>query len=193
MGNKAHRQLLLLVTVTLFAAVTAAGCGSSATSSKAPDYATALHGAPAPLAALYAQTGYGDHAALLPGGVNAFGAELPKLAGHPVVVNVWGSWCGPCRQEYPYLQQAAAKFGKNVAFVGVDALDQAAAAKTFLGENPIPYPSFEDPAGDAKTYFHVVGLPATMIYDSSGKLVHTNQGGYASQSALFADIKQYAH
>jgi thiol-disulfide isomerase/thioredoxin len=107
-------------------------------------------------------------------------------------VNIWGSWCGPCRQEYPYLQQAAAKFGKRVAFVGVDVLDQAAAAKTFLGEDPIPYPSFEDPDGKAKDYFRVVGLPATAIYDSTGKLVNTNQGGYASQSDLFADIKQYA-
>jgi thiol-disulfide isomerase/thioredoxin len=192
MGQKQHLRLLLPALAVLSACLMG-GCGSSSVSaSKAPDYAGALKGAPAPLAALYEQTGYGDHPALISGGVDALQSELPKLQGHPVVVNIWGSWCGPCRQEYPYLQQAAAKFGKRVAFVGVDVLDQAAAARTFLGEDPIPYPSYEDPDGKAKDYFHVVGLPATAIYDSSGRLANTNQGGYASQSDLFADIRQYA-
>jgi thiol-disulfide isomerase/thioredoxin len=190
---RSHRQLFLLAAAALCAVLLAA-CGSGSTStSKAPDYATALKGAPAPMASLYEQTGYGDHPALLSSGVDGFASELAKLKGHPVVANVWGSWCGPCRIEYPYLQQAAAKFGKKVAFVGVDALDQDAAAKTFLESNEVPYPSYTDPNGDAKDYFHVVGLPATVIYDSSGKLVHTNQGGYASQSALFADIQKYAN
>ncbi len=145
------------------------------------------------MAALYSQTDYGHRPALIAGGVDAFQSELPKLSGHPIVVNVWGSWCGPCRQEFPYLQQASANFGQKVAFVGVDVLDQTAAAKTFLDDNEVPYPSYEDPDGNAKDYFHVVGLPATVIYDSEGNPVHTNQGGYASQSALFADIQRYAH
>jgi thiol-disulfide isomerase/thioredoxin len=152
-----------------------------------------MRGAPAPLAALYEQTAYGKHAALIPGGTDAFDSELPKLKGHPVVVNVWGSWCGPCRQEFPYLQQASAKFGKRVAFVGIDAADQPGAAKTFLADNPVPYPSYEASDTDAKTTFHIVGFPATIIYDRTGAVVNMNQGGYASQAALFADIQHYAH
>jgi len=177
----------------LFASLALAACGaSSGPAAPAPDYAKALRGAPPALAGLYEQTNYGERAALVSGGVGAFQAELPKLRDHPVVVNVWGSWCLPCRQEFPYLQQASAKFGKRVAFVGIDALDQGAAAQTFLADHPLPYPSYEDPGGDAKSFFHVVGLPATVIYDRTGKLVHTSQGGYASQAALFADIKHYA-
>lgn len=166
-----------------------AACGAgSGSGAPPPDYAKALEGAPAPLAALYRQ---GD--AILPGGTSAFEGELAKLHGYPVVANVWGSWCLPCRQEFPYLQQASARFGKRVAFVGVDAADQADAARTFLADNPLPYPSYESPGQtDAKIYFHVVGLPATVIYDRTGALVHTNQGGYASQADLFADIKRYA-
>jgi cytochrome c biogenesis protein CcmG/thiol:disulfide interchange protein DsbE len=181
--------------VAAFACLTLAACGaSSGPEAPPPDYKQAMRGAPAPLAALYAQTGYGKHPAVVPGGTDAFGAELAKLHGYPVVANVWGSWCGPCRQEFPYLQQASAKFAKDVAFVGVDAADDADAARTFLTDNPLPYPSYESPGEtEAKTYFHVVGLPATVIYDASGALVHTNQGGYASQADLFADIKQYAH
>jgi thiol-disulfide isomerase/thioredoxin len=152
-----------------------------------------MRGAPAPLATLYGQTEYGKLPALIPGGTTAFQGELTKLRGHPVVVNVWGSWCGPCRQEFPYFQQASARFGKRVAFVGIDAQDQLGAAKTFLAANPLPYPSYEAADTDAKAFFNIVGLPATVIYDSSGRLVHTSQGGYPSQTALFSDIKHYAH
>ena len=178
----------------LFACLALAACGaSSGPGASPPDYKRAMRGAPPPLASLYRQTGYGERAALIPGGTSAFEGELAKLHGYPVVANVWGSWCLPCRQEFPYLQRASAKFGKRVAFVGVDAADQAGAARTFLADNPVPYPSYESSGEtEAKTYFHVVGLPVTVIYDKTGALVHTNQGGYASQADLFADIKRYA-
>jgi thiol-disulfide isomerase/thioredoxin len=173
--------------------VVAAGCGSSSdTSSKAPDYTTALKSAPAPLATIYKQTDYGKTPAILDTGIDGLNAELAKLKGHPVLVNVWGAWCNPCRQEFPYLQQASAKFGDKVAFLGVDTLDQDEAAKTYLNEEPVPYPSYADPGGDAKSAFNIVGTPSTLIYDSSGKLANTHQGPYTSEADLAAAIKQYA-
>ena len=193
MGCKQHRQLFLPTLVALCAGAFAAGCGSTSSSSKAPDYATALKGAPGPLAALYRQTDYGRKPAFSEGGLDGVDAEVAKLHGYPVVVNVWGSWCNPCRQEFPYLQQASAKFGKHVAFIGVDTGDQRGAASTFLKEDPIPYPNYEDPNQDSKSHFGVLGFPSTLIYDSKGKVVHMNVGGYASQQTLFADINQYAH
>ena len=170
-----------------------AGCGSSSeTSSKAPDYAKALKSAPAPLAAIYKQTDYGKTPTILDSGINGLNQELARLKGHPVLVNVWGAWCDPCRQEFPYLQQASAKFGDKVAFLGVDTLDQDEGAKTYLDEEPVPYPSYADPGGDAKSAFNIVGTPSTLIYDSSGKLANTHQGPYTSESELAAAIKQYA-
>ena len=67
------------------------------------------------------------------------------MKGYPVVVNQWASWCGPCRAEFPWFQNASAKYGKKVAFLGVDSQDSDDAAKTFLGEYPVPYPSYTDP------------------------------------------------
>jgi len=130
---------------------------------------------------------------LVAGGAEAFDSELSKLRGRPVVVNVWASWCEPCREEFPLFQQAVAGLGTRVAFLGVNSQDGTDAARTFLGEYPIPYPSFEDPGGDLTTKLGVTrGLPGTAFYDSRGNLVYTKQGQYTSESELVADIKRYA-
>ena len=171
--------------------VALASCGSSNGGDyggKAPDYKRVLAGAPKPLADLYAQA---DE--LLPGGSDAFESRLEELRGHPVVVNKWASWCGPCRTEFPYLQHLSAKFGKRVAFLGVNSNDSEDAAKTFLGEYPVPYPSYTDPDEEiAAVLKATLGYPSTAFYDSSGELVYTKQGGYASEEELAADIRRYA-
>jgi cytochrome c biogenesis protein CcmG/thiol:disulfide interchange protein DsbE len=167
-----------------------AACGGSGQSygDKPPDYAAALAGAPAPLAALYAQPNH-----LLPGGADAFQKRIAGLRGHPVVVNQWASWCGPCREEFPWLQQASAGYGKRVAFVGVDSQDSNDAASTFLGEFPLPYPSYTDPDQDIGQLLKAArGLPDTSFYSAAGKLVYTRQGAYPNQAALIADIRRYA-
>ena len=170
-------------------ALPACGSGSGGDyGGKAPDYAKALAGAPRPLAKLYDQADQ-----LLPGGADAFQQRLAELRGHPVVVNKWASWCGPCRQEMPWLQREAARRGKRIAFIGVDSRDSDAAAKEFLNEFPVPYPSYTDPDQDIALLIDAtIGTPATAIYDSSGKQVHVQQGEYASQDALAADIQRYA-
>jgi cytochrome c biogenesis protein CcmG/thiol:disulfide interchange protein DsbE len=173
----------------------AAGCGGQSPSNpaRAPDYGRSLHGAPPQLLALYKKTEYGKQPTVLPGGMDALNAELSKLRGHPAVVNVWGEWCGPCREEFPFLQKESAAFGARVAFVGVDALDEMAAAKALLEEDPLPYPSFFDHPGDAKGTYDLVGLPATIFYSRTGTREFVHQGAYTSASALAADITRYAH
>jgi cytochrome c biogenesis protein CcmG/thiol:disulfide interchange protein DsbE len=108
------------------------------------------------------------------------------------VVNVWASWCGPCRAEFPNFQRASADRGDKVAFFGVDALDTDPAAKTFLEEFPLPYPSVTDPDQQMKHELGLRGYPATAFYDSTGKLVHLKQGPYTSLDELQADIDKYA-
>ncbi len=181
---------LIALSALLIAALAVAGCGSSSGGSEHthPDYAKALKGAPAPLAALYEES---DE--LLPGGTEAFEKQLAQLHGYPVVANVWASWCGPCQFEFPVLQKLSARYGKRVAFVGVNSEDSEAAAKTFLREEPVPYPSFSD--SDRKIAHSLgaeVGLPDTAIFDKQGKLVFLKQGPYAHDSELEEDVKHYA-
>src|SRR4029079_5395393 len=112
---------------------------------------------------------------------------------YPVVVNVWASWCVPCRQEFPVLQQLFARYGKRVAFLGVHSDDSADAAATFLRENPVPYPSYTDPDKQlAETVGVRLGFPDTAFYDENGKLVYLKQGPYSEDSELEADVRRYA-
>jgi thiol-disulfide isomerase/thioredoxin len=166
-----------------------AGCGSGGDEGGGghPDYATALAGAPPPLASLHRQANQ-----LIGGGVDAYQARIRDLRGYPIVVNVWASWCGPCRFEFPSLQKLSAQYGKRVAFLGVNSQDSDAAARTFLGERPVPYPSYTDPDKDiADSIGANLGLPDTAIYSRDGKIVYLRQGPYG-EDELRADIQRYA-
>jgi thiol-disulfide isomerase/thioredoxin len=185
------RQLAICLAGGALAVLLATGCGSGAGGDyggQHPDYAKALAGSPAPLAALHSQA---DE--LLPGGVDAYEHRIAALAGYPVVVNVWASWCGPCRFEFPTLQKLSAAYGKRVAFLGVDNQDSDDAAKTFLAEAPVSYPSYTDPDSEiAGSIGADVGLPDTAFYDPHGKLLYVKQGPYTDHAELRADIEHYA-
>lgn len=182
---------LLVLGAVLLAALLAGGCGTSTNGDYGgshPDYEKALAGSPPPLAALHRQAND-----LLSGGQEAFEGRLAKLRGYPVVVNVWASWCVPCRQEFPVLQKLSARYGKKVAFLGLNSEDSNDAAATFLREEPVPYPSYTDPGkGIAESLGVHVGFPDTAFYDRSGKLVYLKQGPYTNDADLEADVRRYA-
>ncbi len=177
--------------VLLLLALVIGGCGSSQSGGyggEHPDYAKALAGSPAPLAALHRQANQ-----LLGGGKDAYEGQIAALHGYPAVVNVWASWCGPCRFEFPHFQRAAANYGKRVAFLGIDSEDSDDAASTFLSEAPVPYPSYTDPDKEiADAIGASLGFPDTAFYDRRGKLVYLKQGPYDDMSELRADIERFA-
>jgi len=146
-----------------------------------------LGGAPAALAALHQQAND-----ILPGGRKGLDARLRALRGHPVVVNVWGSWCGPCRVELPIIQRASLDWGKQVAFLGVDSSDNRGNARKLLADIPVTYPSYEDPDGKIFTHYGLRGAPSTIYYDATGKQTYLHQGQYLDRAQLDADIKRYA-
>jgi cytochrome c biogenesis protein CcmG/thiol:disulfide interchange protein DsbE len=146
-----------------------------------------LGGAPTALAALHQQAND-----ILPGGRKGLDARLRALRGHPVVVNVWGSWCGPCRVELPIIQRASLDWGKQVAFLGVDSSDNRGNARKLLADIPVTYPSYEDPDGKIFTHYGLRGAPSTIYYDATGKQTYLHQGQYLDRAQLDADIKRYA-
>jgi cytochrome c biogenesis protein CcmG, thiol:disulfide interchange protein DsbE len=189
-GRRATPAALLGIAAVL-AVVLLGGCGTGAVGGdyggEHPDYAKTLADAPPPLRKLYAQSNE-----LLPGGLDAYQARLDALRGYPVVVNVWASWCGFCRYEFPTLQRLSAEYGDRVAFFGVDSSDSNDAASTFLGEAPVPYPSYTDPSKDIYEAVGAIGMPATAFYDRDGKLVYVRQGGYGKEADFRADLERYA-
>lgn len=183
-----RRTLPIALILSVLLAALAAGCGSTQDTSDHPDYARALAGSPPPLAALHAQADK-----LLPGGTTAFEKRIVALHGYPVVANVWASWCGPCRFEFPVLQKLSARYGKRVAFLGVNAEDSSQNAAEYLQEAPVPYPSYSDPDKKIAESLGVsLGFPDTAFYNRAGKLVYLKQGPYAHDSELEADLRHYA-
>lgn len=95
--------------------------------------------------------------------------------GKVLVLNVWGSWCNPCRSEAPDLQAASAATTKIAQFVGLNTKDfDPAPAEAFIRVNKITYPSIYDP--DGKLLLNFAGLlppsaiPSTMVLDAQGRL-----------------------
>lgn len=118
---------------------------------------------------------------LLPGETKAFDARMDELKGLPVVVNKWAHWCGPCKAEFPILQQAAKKYGGEVAFLGVNFYDSKDAASAFLRQYPVPFPSYFDPDMKiAKQIPPAPKAPITNIYDDAGRLVYVEAGPFSS-------------
>lgn len=101
----------------------------------------------------------------------AYDRMLARQRGTPVLVNIWASWCGPCRQEAPFLEAASEAYGDRVQFVGVDILDARDSARAFMHESGWTYPSVFDPNGAIRDALGILGQPATLFYDADGTLV----------------------
>ena len=152
-----------------------------------PAAARAFERAPAPLRGLYEQRNE-----LLDGGPPAFERRIAELRGHPVVVNKWASWCGPCRAEFPVFQKAAVQEARRIAFVGVDSTDNDDQAREFLSRFPLPYPSYKDPDLKVARVFNGVGaFPTTAFYDRRGEVAYVHQGPYDSVEDLLRDVRRY--
>jgi thiol-disulfide isomerase/thioredoxin len=191
------RRLLYTLGAVAVLAVLVVGLTQAGSDSKSTDQTTIplseqrarLAGAPAPLAALHDQA-----STLLGGGPKAVDARLTGLerAGYPVVINKWAAWCGPCRLEFPVFQRVSVKLGKRVAFLGLDGKDDHDAARRFLAQTPLSYPSYTDPneraahALEAGTFY-----PTTVFVDRHGRRT-VHQGPYNDDATLERDIARYA-
>jgi len=149
--------------------------------------ASATKDLPPPLAKNVEQAGE-----LQDGGVDALQAKLADLERHPVVVNQWGSWCPPCRAEFPFFASSAQAHLDEVAFLGVDIQDDRGAAEEFLAEFATPYPHVFDEDTEAVTSLEWQGVsPTTWLIDERGETVHQRPGAYASRAELEADIDRF--
>jgi thiol-disulfide isomerase/thioredoxin len=101
--------------------------------------------------------------------------SLGDFAGRVVVLNVWGSWCPPCRAEAPELAAAARRLnGDGVAFLGIDVRDNVATARAFTAAAGIPYPSISDQSGSTLLGFRGTlppnAIPSTLVIDADGEV-----------------------
>ena len=184
---------LAALVAVLVIGLTQAGDGGGDEPGSGPSLAElqrAVADAPAPLQAHYGEAPN----RVVASSVDDFRRRLRALRGHPVVVNVWGSWCGPCKLEFPHFQEAVRRRGREVAFLGINLVDNRAKAEAFLRTRPVPYPSLEDGNGGItrEAAPGARGAPHTVFYDADGKRVLVHQGQYRTLNDLLADIEKYA-
>jgi thiol-disulfide isomerase/thioredoxin len=117
--------------------------------------------------------------------------RLAGLRGRPLVLNIWGSWCGPCRSEMPLLAAAARTGGARVRFLGVDAEDDDASARSFAAATGVPYNSVVDPEGTTKATLRWAGLPVTVFYAPDGREVGRHIGQIKDRTQLDALVRTY--
>ena len=118
------------------------------------------------------------------------------FAGRMIVVNVWGSWCAPCRAEAPHLVEAAEQLGDDVAFLGVNTRDlDRAPAQAFERAFEVTYPSIFDPDGALLLGFAQLppkAIPSTVVIDEEGRVAARILGQVTATTltGVVADVRE---
>lgn len=141
------------------------------------------------------RNGPGDAGRAVEGGLPAlelpcFGSprsvDLATLRG-PAVISLWASWCAPCRDELPVLQDFAERHGDEVTVLGVDYADrQTGNAGDLLLEAGVTYPQLADPGGELQGAdpLRVPGLPGLVLVDAQGRVAHQEYGELDGRAQL---------
>ncbi len=128
------------------------------------------------------------------GALKELESTVASLRGKPVVVNLWGEWCVPCKKEIPVFQRATLALRGKVVFLGVATRTTRKATEAFLASDLVlPYPSIFDPdelVNDSVT--GVKNIPKTFFYKPNGGKPFVHLGPYESVEKLQADIAEYA-
>ncbi len=106
--------------------------------------------------------------------------DLGRAPGVPTVVNLWASWCGPCREELPLVQDLADAAADRVQVVGVISKDGVPQADSFASDAGVTFPSAYDRDGALMDGLGINVLPFTYFLDARGALVHTQVGPVTS-------------
>ena len=119
--------------------------------------------------------------------------SLADFHGHPILLNFWASWCGPCRAEQPGLDKVAEAYqSKGLRVVGVTVRDTVTSARIYRDEWHMPYPSLYDQAARLGYSYQVDAPPSTVLIDAQGIIRYKETGGVGEDvlRSLLADKLQ---
>jgi len=113
---------------------------------------------------------------------------LEKLRGQVVMVNFWASWCGPCREEFPLLDQMYKKYkGLGFTMLGVNVEPEVKDAEGFIAKTPVTFPIAFDKDSTVSKLYRVEGMPSTVLIDRNGVLRWVHRGYKAGDENEYLD------
>ena len=114
------------------------------------------------------------------------------LKGQPTIVNFWATWCVPCRQEIPSMENAyQALKGEGIQMLAISVAEEADAVERFEVDYPMSFPVLPDPEGTAGQHWPVRGLPTTFVVNAEGMIVYSVVGPREWDDAeLLAQIRE---
>lgn len=118
--------------------------------------------------------------------------KLSEYQGKPVILNVWASWCKPCREEMPALQRMYAKYNKEIIFLAVNSTQQDSLTDVvkFIEENQINFPVLLDLKGETNSLYKIQALPTTFFINSKGIIQEIIIGGPMSETLIEIRLKK---
>ena len=115
--------------------------------------------------------------------------RLSELRGQVVMINFWATWCGPCRQEMPLLQQIHAKYEPlGFTMLGINVEPDSVAAQNWLKGMPVTFPILFDRKSEVSSSFGVEAMPSSVLIDREGRVRHVHRGYKPGDEAVYADL-----
>ena len=115
--------------------------------------------------------------------------RLSQLRGQVVMINFWATWCGPCRQEMPLLEQLHAKYESlGFTLLGVNVEPDSAQAQDWLKRVPVTFPIVFDRDNKVSAQFGVEAMPSTVLIDREGRVRHVHRGYKPGDETQYADL-----
>ncbi len=110
-------------------------------------------------------------------GPNGETVRLPLQTGKVLYVDFWASWCGPCRQSFPWMNAMQDKYkAKGLQIIGINLDQQASAADKFLAQTPAKFTVMFDPKGVSPRLYTVKGMPTSVLIGRDGKVIRQHAG-----------------
>jgi thiol-disulfide isomerase/thioredoxin len=114
--------------------------------------------------------------------------KLSDLAGQVVYLDFWASWCKPCRQSFPWMNQMQRKYaaqGLQIIAINLDA--ESSLAKDFLDKVPAQIPVIYDPEGNIASDYQLIGMPSSYLIDKTGKVRFAHKGFFTHTEPLYEE------
>ena len=113
---------------------------------------------------------------------------LNELRGQVVMINFWATWCGPCRQEMPLLEQMHKKYQPmGFTLVGINVEEDSSGAEAWLQKTPVTFPILFDRQNRVSKLYNVSGMPSSVLIDRKGNVRYLHRGYKAGDENTYLD------